>query len=106
AAPDSAARTDIRRRGPDDGARRHRAAWSLQAIRSTPASSSAERGGFEPPVPQGHTRFRVVPFQPGSRTSPSRHRYHTGAVPATSLTVAAVDGRERIPGRPPGTRPL
>ena len=30
----------------------------------------AERGGFEPPDPQGVTRFRVVPFQPGSRTSP------------------------------------
>src|SRR5439155_17263301 len=34
--------------------------------------SAAERGGFEPPVPRGHTRFRVVPFQPGSRTSPER----------------------------------
>src|SRR5215510_14432142 len=35
------------------------------------SKSTAERGGFEPPVPRGHTRFRVVPFQPGSRTSPA-----------------------------------
>src|SRR5207247_9535412 len=33
---------------------------------------SERRGGIRTPEPRGLTRFRVVPFQPGSRASPGR----------------------------------
>src|SRR5262249_57428127 len=58
-----------------------------------PASEhgTAERGGFEPPEPRGLTRFRVVPFQPGSRTSPENRL--TSTPPARRLRASAAEER-------------
>src|SRR4030095_10447093 len=64
---------------------------------------SAERGGFEPPMPQGHTRFRVVPFQPGSRTSPNAICLAHGSLAVDARDARASrrrDGEERLPPRP------
>src|SRR5438094_251441 len=73
--------------------------------------SSAERGGFEPPVPRGHTRFRVVPFQPGSRTSPERScvaQDGGGSHRRSDATRGQRTGvrRARGPAPPPGRRRL
>ena len=57
--------------GGDPGEQFDEQGGQSEILSSSGGRSVAERGGFEPPVPRGHTRFRVVPFQPGSRTSPA-----------------------------------
>ena len=80
----------------------------LRKQREKPAPLLAERGGFEPPVPQGHTRFRVVPFQPGSRTSPEAPLLAQGARPGHPISArdARFSARGRTAARARGTPPL